>query len=96
MFQNYFLYSSCRRPISSRWMERFMKRWHNRNSQGGEQPQGQEGEEPRKEEGMEGGPDEDYLRTVGESVAAMLDPFGKISIILIFCFSFWLDYKAID
>lgn len=55
-----------------------MKRWHNRNECSGEQSQGKEGEkdQARPQEGAEGGPDMDYLKSVGESVAAMLDPFG--------------------
>ncbi|KAJ8297990.1 hypothetical protein KUTeg_024521 [Tegillarca granosa] len=70
-------------PHLRRWMQRFMRRWHNRNNgcgqdQGENQPTEEKAEKPETEEQDEEGatPEEDYLRNVGESVQAMLDPFG--------------------
>ncbi|XP_033742230.1 sequestosome-1-like [Pecten maximus] len=64
-------------PHFRRWMQRFMRRWHNRNAPGhsGEEGQAPESEEPQEDPQGEGTP-EDYLKTIGESVQAMLDPFG--------------------
>lgn len=63
-------------PHFRRWMQRFMKRWHNRNQPGSCDPN----EAPMEEEPNQGNHEEtsedEYLRTVGESVQAMLDPFG--------------------
>ncbi|KAK3603903.1 hypothetical protein CHS0354_042914 [Potamilus streckersoni] len=74
-------------PHFRRWMHKFMKRWHNRNGPGcaaeneTEEAKMQKEEKPEKPETEEQDEDrenveEDYLKTVGESVAAMLDPFG--------------------
>ena len=70
-------------PHFRRWMQRFMRRWHNRNNgcgqdQGENQPTEEKAEKPETEEQDDEGatPEEDYLRNVGESVQAMLDPFG--------------------
>ncbi|KAL3860599.1 hypothetical protein ACJMK2_010698 [Sinanodonta woodiana] len=74
-------------PHFRRWMQKFMKRWHNRNGPGcsaendteeAKKQKGDKPENPETEEQGEGGEnvEEDYLKTVGESVAAMLDPFG--------------------
>lgn len=65
-------------PHFRRWMQRFMRRWHNRNApgySGEDQGQAPEPEEPQEEPQGEGTPEE-YLKTIGESVQAMLDPFG--------------------
>jgi hypothetical protein len=72
-------------------MQRFMRRWHNRNHPGQEGASGEEQNEGEKdkqnekmdEEGKEGqdsgeSSGEEYLRNVGEAVAEMLDPFGKL------------------
>ncbi|KAL3860597.1 hypothetical protein ACJMK2_010697 [Sinanodonta woodiana] len=74
-------------PYFRRWMHKFMKRWHNRNGPGcsaeneteeAKKQKGEKSENPETVEQGDGGEnvEEDYLKTVGESVAAMLDPFG--------------------
>ncbi|OWF55631.1 sequestosome-1-like [Mizuhopecten yessoensis] len=64
-------------PHFRRWMQRFMRRWHNRNAPGncGEEGQNPETEEQQEDPQGDGTPEE-YLKTIGESVQAMLDPFG--------------------
>ncbi|XP_060074165.1 sequestosome-1-like [Ylistrum balloti] len=64
-------------PHFRRWMQRFMRRWHNRNAPGfcGEENQHPEAKEQHEDPQEESTPEE-YLKTIGESVQAMLDPFG--------------------
>ncbi|XP_052089582.1 sequestosome-1-like [Mytilus californianus] len=64
-------------PHFRRWMQRFMKRWQ-KNQQGcGDQNESPMEEDPKQGEATEEDcQDDDYLRNVGESVQAMLDPFG--------------------
>ena len=77
-------------PHFRRWMQKFMKRWHNRNAPGwkeGACNEGDSSEEKKGEEGMEQGPEEssgessgeDFVKSLGEHVAKMLDPFGMYS-----------------
>lgn len=64
-------------------MQRFMKRWQ-KNQQGcGDQNESPMEEDPKQGEATEEDEQaDDYLRNVGESVQAMLDPFGKIFIFI--------------
>ena len=70
-------------------MRRCMHRWWTPPGAGGSQEQGMDTDDPRsmpeETRTQQGGaqsapsmdPGEDYLKTVGEQVAAMLDPLGK-------------------
>ena len=65
-------------------MQKFMKRWHKRNAPGCSDEEGKEekGEKAEKmeEEGKEGEcSGEEFLRNVGDCVANMLGPFGKLN-----------------
>ena len=63
-------------PHFRRWMQKFMKRWHNKNTPGCFDETPME-EDPKQGEGsQESSTEDEYLRNVGESVQAMLDPFG--------------------
>ncbi|KAL5012386.1 hypothetical protein ScPMuIL_010937 [Solemya velum] len=65
-------------PHFRRWMQKCMKRWHGKTTPnarpcdaGGEKSaQSMDNEDKETTQG------EDFLRTIGEQVAAMLDPFG--------------------
>lgn len=54
-------------------MKKFMRRWHNKNSPGCSHDDKDDSPDDQGEEGSFG---EDYLKSVGQSVASMLDPMG--------------------
>ncbi|XP_067663942.1 sequestosome-1-like [Haliotis asinina] len=67
-------------PHFRRWMKRYMNRWHNRHGgcgmeTDGDIPTGTDSD-PNQDAEQDAGPEEEYLRSVGENVAAMMDPFG--------------------
>ncbi|KAL5011538.1 hypothetical protein ScPMuIL_010089 [Solemya velum] len=66
-------------PHFRKWMQKFMRRWHTRNTPEGCPCDGDEkSDQSMENEGSqeETNAEETYLRTVGDQVAAMLDPFG--------------------
>lgn len=78
-------------PHFRRWMQKFMRRWHNRNipcwneegseaqkdkkAEGQAMDQGTEGTEGAESSGESSG--EEFLKNVGETMAEMLNPYGK-------------------